>query len=79
MTSEELDELVKKAEALRPDEQLLLIAHLADRIRENYQIPKQRRKWGEICGTVPYPLVGEDAQVWVSQTRLAGDKHREKQ
>jgi hypothetical protein len=38
-----------------------------------------RRKWGEIAGTAPYPLVGEDAQVWVSRTRLEDDQERQLQ
>jgi len=79
MTSEELDELVKKAETLKPDEQLLLISRLADKIRGMYQSPRRRRKWSEICGSVPYPLAGEDAQAWVSRSRREGDEHRERQ
>ncbi|MDQ1326877.1 MAG: hypothetical protein QG641_157, partial [Candidatus Poribacteria bacterium] len=38
----------------------------------------QRRKWSEICGLVPYPLFGEDAQDWVSRTRHESDEYREK-
>ena len=30
---------------------------------------KQPRKWEEIRGKAPYPLVGEDAQTWVSRNR----------
>jgi hypothetical protein len=69
MVSRELDELVKKAEMLTSDEQLLLIARLAERLRETYQVSRPRRKWREIRGSAPYPLLGEDAQVWVSRTR----------
>ena len=79
MASKELDELVEKAEALTSDEQLLLIARLAERLRETYQVPRPRRKWREIRGSVPYPLLGEDAQAWVSRTRREGDEHREQQ
>jgi len=43
----------------------------------SHEIP--RRKWGEIAGTAPYPLVGEDAQDWVSRTRLEGDQERQAQ
>jgi hypothetical protein len=41
--------------------------------------PPMRRHWREICGAAPYPLVGEDAQAWVSRTRREADEHREKQ
>ena len=36
------------------------------------------RAWSEIAGTVPYPMVGEDAQAWVTRTRREGDEHRER-
>ncbi len=78
MGSRELDELVKKAEALTADEQLALIAHLAGKVRENYHA-RPRRQWREICGSALYPMLGEDAQDWVSRTRREGDEHREQQ
>ena len=37
------------------------------------------RQWSEIAGIAPYPLVGQDAQTWVSRHRLEGDAEREKQ
>ncbi len=40
---------------------------------------KPRRQWREIVGTATYPLVGEDAQTWVSRNRLEGDAQRELQ
>jgi len=79
MASKELDEVVRKAEALASDEQLLLIARLAEKLRETYQVSRPRRKWRDIRGSVPYPLLGEDAQAWVSRTRREGDEHREQQ
>ena len=36
------------------------------------------RAWSEIAGTAPYPMVGEDAQAWVTRTRREGDEHRER-
>lgn len=36
------------------------------------------RSWSEIAGAAVYPLVGEDAQAWVTRTRREGDKHRER-
>lgn len=75
MTTINLDELIKQAESLTPDEQLRLIAHLAERAREAYAPPKPRRQWREICGAAPYPIMGEDAQDWVSRTRRESDAH----
>lgn len=76
MTANLLDDLIKQSEKLTPDEQLQLIARLADRARGNYPASKPRRQWREICGAAPYPLVGEDAQDWVSRTRRESDDHR---
>ena len=79
MASKELDELVKRAESLAVDEQLVLIAHLAAKVRETYHVPDPRRQWREICGSAPYPLLGEDAQAWVSRTRRESNKPWERQ
>ena len=79
MLSKELDEIVKKVEFLKTDEQLFLVSHLVGKLRIMYQDPQKRRKWSEICGSVPYPLFGEDAQDWVSRTRQESDEKREKQ
>ncbi len=76
MASSELDELIKRAQMLTPDEQLFLIARLAEKAREAYQAVGLRRRWSEIYGAAPYPLVGEDAQQWVSSTRHESDEHR---
>ena len=79
MTTSVLNELIQKVDALTPDEQLRLIAHLAERVRATRSVSRPRRKWREIRGIAPYPLVGEDAQVWVSRSRREGAEHRERQ
>jgi hypothetical protein len=53
MSSEALQNLVRQAEALSPDEQLRLIAYLVEKVRAAYLSPKPRRKWAEICGAAP--------------------------
>lgn len=73
MATNTLDELIKQADSLTPDEQLRLIAHLAERAREAYTSSRPRRQWQEICGAAQHPLVGEDAQNWVSRTRRESD------
>ena len=69
MASRDLEDIIRRAEQLTPEEQLLLIAHLADKAESPYRVTKPRRKWSEICGAAPYPFVGEDAQQWVSRAR----------
>ena len=40
--------------------------------------PENRPSWGAAAGMFEYPLVGEDAQAWVTRTRREGDEHRER-
>jgi hypothetical protein len=74
-----LNELVEQAAQLPPGEQLRLAAMLIERALEKYPAAPTRRKWREIRGTAPYPMMGEDAQAWVTRTRREGDHHREQQ
>lgn len=39
---------------------------------------ENRPSWGEAAGMFEDPLVGEDAQAWVTRTRREGDEHRER-
>jgi len=71
-------EIVKQAETLAPEEQLYLIALLASQVQQAYRPAMPRRQWREICGAAPYPLVGEDAQTWVSRSRHEDDQARER-
>ena len=79
LVSRELREIIKQAEMLTPEEQMQLIAHLAEKAQEAHHATpsRPRRKWSEIVGAAPYPMVGEDAQQWVSRTRSESDKQRE--
>ena len=79
MSADVLNELIKQADQLTPDEQLRLATYLVDKARTAYPAAKPRRKWAEIRGAAPYPLLGEDAQAWVSRTRREGDEKREQQ
>ena len=71
--------ICKQADQLTPDEQLQLVTYLEDKVRAAYLTAKPRRKWAEIRGAAPYPLLGEDAQAWVSRTRREADEQREQQ
>jgi hypothetical protein len=73
-----LDKIMQEADALPVSEQLRLAAHLLERASEKYGTPSPRLRWQDICGLMPYPLVGEDAQAWVTRTRRESDEHRER-
>ncbi len=77
MTTTALTELIEKADALTPEEQLRLANHLVGRVLQHMLEAKPRRKWREIRGMAKPSLFGEDAQAYISRTRREGDEHRE--
>jgi hypothetical protein len=76
MSSLTLNELMAQADRLTLDEQLRLAAYLVERARTGRT---QRRKWREIRGLAHPSLLGEDAQTWVSRSRLDADEQRQRQ
>jgi len=78
MSARTVLEIVKQAEALPLEEQLYLITLLAEKAQQAYRPTRPRRRWREICGAAPYPLMGEDAQIWVSRARQEDDQARER-
>jgi hypothetical protein len=79
MESQALLDVIRQAEQLDADEQLKLIAHLAGTSLPARGIQRPRRSWMDLEGAAPYPLVGEDAQAWVTRTRAEGAEERERQ
>lgn len=76
MTQQLLQALLQQAETLPPDEMLELASQLIHRAKQRFSTTQSRRKWSELAGAAPYPLVGEDAQVWVSRERQEGQANR---
>ncbi len=76
MTTLTYSKLVEQADALEAEEQLRLAAYLLERVRQTVSRDKPKRKWAEVCGLYPYPMLGEDAQEWVSRTRRESDEQR---
>jgi hypothetical protein len=73
--SKGLDELIRRAERLSPEDRQRLLEHLSHSVSTG----RVHRQWREIRGEAAYPLLGEDAQTWVSRTRREGDEHRQSQ
>ncbi len=67
--SKELFDLMKQADALTPDEQLQLIAHLTQKLRGCEIKRKPRRKVTDFMGIAPNLLGGMDAQEYVTRMR----------
>jgi len=69
-----LNEMLKQAELLTRKEQLILAVRLINRANQS---ETSQLKWKDICGSVPYPALGEDAQKWVSRSRAESDSREE--
>lgn len=79
MEQETLEDIQRRVEALTPNEQLSLVVYLVQRIRDAYSDDQPRPKWSDLCGLAPCPMMGEDAQAWVTRTRRESDEQRERQ
>ena len=77
MRDDILPELIEKTRLLTPEEQLRLIANLAEEVRMTaIQVTKPHRKWSDLRGLLSYPACGEDAQVFISRSRRESDENR---
>jgi len=66
--SPHLEEVLHSIDQLSTPEQLEIICHITNRLKQR-ELQQPKRKWLDLAGTSPYPLFGEDAQVWVSRSR----------
>jgi hypothetical protein len=55
-------------------DRLQLVELIVKRVIPMAEKPVSRRRWLELRGAAAYPLLGEDAQQWVSRTRQE-DRH----
>jgi len=67
--SKELNDLMRQANALTPNEQLLLISYLTQKLQNCEIKRKPRRKITEFAGIAPNLLGGMDAQEYVTRIR----------
>jgi hypothetical protein len=77
MTLQKMDQLLQNAAKLSPSERLLLASQLIQSVRNEISSRQPRRKWKDAAGLIPYPALGEDAQIYVSRSRRPDDEHRE--
>lgn len=70
-----LKQVLEQVGELSAEERLELIQKVVEGLRGTAGLmPKP--KWRDLRGMAPYPLVGEDAQSWVSRTRRESDLGR---
>lgn len=68
--SSHLREILYELEQLTTDEQLQVMEHLANRLRNRVVMTeKPKRSWQELEGVAPNLMKGADAQVFVNQLR----------
>ncbi len=67
--SKELNDLMREADALTPNEQLRLISYLTQRLQNCEIKRKPRRNIMEFIGIAPNMLGGMDAQEYVTRMR----------
>jgi hypothetical protein len=67
-------EILREIESLSADEQ----RELAERLARQGTSPSSAEapKWADIRGSAEYPMMGEDAQAWVTRTRREADERR---
>lgn len=75
--SPSLEKILNEIEQLTLEDQLTVMGHLVERMKKHITQAQPKRKWSDLKGMAPYPLLGEDAQEWVLRTRREGDEHRE--
>ncbi|MBW4646325.1 MAG: hypothetical protein KME23_25595 [Goleter apudmare HA4340-LM2] len=71
-----LQQMFSEIDQLTPEDQLKVMGYLVERIKQHVIQVQSKRKWSDLKGMASYPLLGKDAQEWVSQTRREGDEHR---
>ncbi|NEQ70093.1 MAG: hypothetical protein F6K21_32305 [Symploca sp. SIO2D2] len=75
--SPHLEEVLHSIDQLSTPEQLEIISHITNRLKQR-ELKQPKRKWLDLAGTSPYPLLGEDAQVWVSRSRREDQEQRDR-
>ncbi|MCT7986379.1 hypothetical protein NG796_24210 [Laspinema sp. A4] len=74
-----LEKVLQDIEQLTAEEQVEVLNHTTEQLKRRTQTQgKPQKKWLDLAGTAPYPLVGEDAQEWVTRTRQESQEHRDR-
>ena len=77
--SPQLQQVLSDIDRLSPTDRFQVMTHVIESIKE--YVPrepvKSQRQWSDLQGMATSPLMGEDAQEWVSRTRRKGDERRE--
>jgi hypothetical protein len=77
--SPQLQQVLSDIDRLSPTDRIQVMTHVIESIKEYVPTDsvKSHRKWSDLKGMATSPLMDEDAQEWVSRTRMEGDERRE--
>jgi hypothetical protein len=77
--SPQLQQVLSDIDRLSPTDRIQVMTHVIESIKEYVPTEpvKSQRKWSDLKGMATSPLMGEDAQEWISRARREGDEHRE--
>jgi hypothetical protein len=73
-----LQRVLEDIDQLTLEEQFEVIHHTTQQLQSRTTTPTPKLNWLDIAGIAPYPLLGEDAQEWVSRTRQEAQDHRDR-
>lgn len=73
--SPQLEKVIESIDKLSTSEQMAVIDWITSRLKKN-EGSQAPLRWLDLAGTVPYPLLGEDAQDWVSRSREIDQQYR---
>jgi hypothetical protein len=78
MAVRSVENVLKQAARLTPEERLIVASRLIEGVR--HEMPARRGqplKWRGLQGKLSHPAFGEDAQTYVTRTRNEDTAHRE--
>lgn len=74
--SHDAEQVLEMASKLNDDEQMEVAERILALVRHKHD-PTVQYDLGDLEGLAEYPMMGEDAQEWVSRTRREADERRE--
>jgi len=80
MAAQSIENVLKQAARLSPEERLMVATRLIDGVRHEMPARVDKPiKWRDLRGKLPYPAYGEDTQAYISRTRHDDTAARDRQ
>lgn len=82
MNTPTLNDVIAQADQLPEAERMELVEYLLSTITPREKEAESDEKeytWDDLRGLAKYPMMGEEAQEWITRTRREGTERRERQ